>query len=1553
MDVGDDALAAEALEAEAGATADSAARADLLLLRGRLLATLGRHAEAGDALDRAAAAAPGRYPAAEEAARQAAASGDPAALAEAYFRCARATGDRRLSAHYLSAASALLDEALGQPARGGALALEAFALLPGDPLLRAAARRHAERLRRNDVLAEILRAEAESARGSPAAEAWVALAQLEERLGRTEGAIAALERGRAAAPREPALLSELARLREARGAWADASEALDALADAHLALEEAANVREAVLAKLRRAEIEENQLGRAHVALECFRDVLEIDPTNRRALSGAGRLCATVGDFEGLLALFEAEAQLSRDAHERAERTWRAAEVLELRLGRVDAALARYREALALDPGLRAARAALERLCEATQRWDELCALLEAELGELRSPAEQAAHLFRIARIREERLADLGGAAGLYHRMLELDPSSRVAGRALEAALSRLGRVEELEELLRREARATEDPRERLALLVRRAELVEEHLRDPDRAVAAWQDVRAVAPRDVAALRALARLHARAGRWEEHAALHRAEADASGEPAVAADLLQRVGEIAERRLGRADDALAAYREALLLDPSHLPALRAVARLHRLRGDDEGLVDVLRAQAAAHPPTAERAAVLAQAARIAEERLGDRDRAVEHYEEALRTTPGFAPALRALDRLYGDAGRADDLAALRRVAGTSEHPDDRAERLLRLARLEADCVRDPAAALRTTDALLAAAPGHPAALLLEIRLAPDPARRARALTALSEAADDDATRAALLAAAATGLPAGAGRRATLARAAALAPGDTLLAPEEERRLRDAGDPAALARFCEARRDRDVDAGSRASWSVAAGQAWDAAGDPERALAAFRAALEIAPASLPALRGVRAQLAARGDWGAVRAALQAEGAALRDPAGAAAAWLEAGAVAASRLGDPAGAAHDYRRAAERDPLDPEPLRRLEGALGLRATAEIAAAHEARARSERDPGRAAESWLSSARAALAAGNGPDAALGALDRALQARPDLSAALELRARVHAEGGSPALALADLEAALVLGGEPAARLALHLAAAALCEEGLHDGDRAVEHLNAALALAPESPEALARLARVRLAGGRPAEAAAALRRLVDVPGVPPEDLVAHLVALAGADEARGALDGAAAACRRALAIDPAHDGAHRRLLRLEARGGDAPARIAGLEAAAAHAGDAALRADAHVDASRLLAGAAAERSRAVSHLRAALALDPAREEARAALATLLDDGPPADAITEHRRLLAADPLRVASWSALFRHFRRERAHDRAYVAATVLRWLGAPSPDPAADRLILEGASQPLAAPPPLSPADLALLRAPGDGGALAAFVEAAGDAMAGAAEEPARARPEPLRDHALQPLLAACAGAFDAPDFELARGELGRLEVEAGAPWIVRVGPDVARRRTLREQRFLVGRAAARLRTRSALAEGLEPGDLAALLAVAMRCALSDVARPPGEDPRARRLARALGPRGRRAVEDAARTLAAGPLPDLGLWRAAAAATADRAGLLLSGDVSASIAMLLRRGAARPPEGAAAVAAAAARPDVLALLAFAASEAHFVLRQRLRVAIA
>jgi hypothetical protein len=234
--------------------------------------------------------------------------------------------------------------------------------------------------------------------------------------------------------------------------------------------------------------------------------------------------------------------------------------------------------------------------------------------------------------------------------------------------------------------------------------------------------------------------------------------------------------------------------------------------------------------------------------------------------------------------------------------------------------------------------------------------------------------------------------------------------------------------------------------------------------------------------------------------------------------------------------------------------------------------------------------------------------------------------------------------------------------------------------------------------------------------------------------------------------------------------------------------------------------------------------------------------------------------------------------------------------------------------------------------------------------VALAGDAIAAALGPPPGLRGDPLRaDHPFRRVLAELTRPLGLPEHELYGAVPGRLEVEPGPVFAVRVGSDLARRTTAREQRFLVGRIAARLRSRSCLADILPPAALAGWAAGAARAATGE-----GDDDLSRQVARGLGRRARKALEPSARALlAAQPPPDPEAFRAAAARTADRLGLLLCGDVPTAIELMLRDGGAKAPERAEAIQATAQRPDLRALLAFAASDVHFALRQRLRVAIA
>ncbi|HEX9288169.1 MAG TPA: tetratricopeptide repeat protein, partial [Anaeromyxobacteraceae bacterium] len=686
------------------------------------------------------------------------------------------------------------------------------------------------------------------------------------------------------------MLDALARLHEARGDWDATAEALRARAAAASTDDDPA---ELVLGQLRLAEICEERLGRPDEAAASYHTVLSIDPGHRGALAALGRLHARASDWGRLLETFLAERAAAPDARERAHRCFKAAEVLEERLGRVPEAIDLYAEALALEPTLLPAHQALERLYERIGAHEALAGLLESDLATTSDAEERVAVLFRLARLHEDQLGDLEAAAGACERILALAPDHLVALRALAALRERAGRFDEVVALHDRLASITSDSRKAIALLQRSAEVQEEQLGDDAAAAATHERVLRLDPTHLPALRALGRLYARAGRWTDLVAMCRAEAEASFSTESAAALHFRVGEILEQRLGQEGEAIAAHREVLTLSPSHVGALRALARLYRAHGEWESLVEVLTADAAARAAPDRKAALLGEVAEILETRLGDLDRAAEVHAEVLRAAAGSGPSLRALDRILSARGRWAELASLRRAHADHERGPARVASLLRAAALLADRAGDAAGAEEACRAALAEAPGHAGALLLLSRVAKAQAEAREALAARAAEPRDAAQL--LVAAALDRVAEGGDGAADLARAAALAPSDPVAGPLAEAALRRSGDHGALAELLAARRAAEPGAPSRALWAQQEGEAWEDAGDAGRARTAYEESLRLAPGALPALRGLRRVHARTGAWREVREQLQVEGASLRDPALAAAAFAEAGELA----------------------------------------------------------------------------------------------------------------------------------------------------------------------------------------------------------------------------------------------------------------------------------------------------------------------------------------------------------------------------------------------------------------------------------------------------------------------------------------------------------------------------------------------------------------------------------------------------------------------------------------------------------------------------------
>lgn len=1566
--VGNWQMVAQLLDAEAVAIEDEAQKRALLVQRAQVLEQrLGLADEALAVLEQCQRAAP-RDPVVLlplEAAYRA--RGDARGLRAALAALADAVADGPLKAYYLAAAARLDEGPLGAPADASPLVRRALALAPGDPEIITAAKRAAERESDSDALCRALEAEARATPGPAAAPIFHRMSRILERTGRPEEALQALLDGRRAAPSDPLILDELARVFEAAGRFGELADVLKCRAEG---LQDAA---ELIAVELQLGGVHEEKLGREDDAIACYRRVLAVAPAHPTAIGALGKLYYRRQNWQNLLETYEAEIRGCEDPRQKSARLYKAAELLETRLGSDAEAIAHYNEALRLRPGYLPATKALIRMYERLERWEDLVALYEQDLGHTDDRDQTIALLAQIAALQEERLKDLLKAAATLRRILEIAPDHLSTIRTLARLCERAGLWEELIRVHELEAALAGDSKQVISLLHSNAELCEERLKDRDRAVDAYRKVLNLSASYLPALKALGRLYAQAGQWADLVSMYRQEAEITPSPEQAAGLIFKAGGLLEEKLGRPDEAIAAYQEVLTLSPSFFPALRSLARIYRAQFNFERLVEVLRAEAASRVDRKRRANLLFQVGSIWEDDLGRPDVALEAYRDALSNDPDHGPSVRALERLYTRQGASAELAALleRELSAASTGPE-KLPILQKLAHLHADRLGDPVRAEQAFAAIVALRPGDVGALKsLEVLRAASPGLRAEVRARIAEALSDPAAAAAHLYASSLdrereGSPA----LAELRRVLELCPDDPRAVEGYESALRRAGDFEVLASFLAQRAARAADPELRLALQMRLGEVCEwKLGALDRAFAAYRAVLDADPRYLPAIRAARRVLDPQRSPREVHKLLVAEAEATVDAKAASELYLEAGGIAEGPLNDVEAARAAYQAALVRDAFEPRATARLEELLARAGgSEEIAALHlsrsRARAREGDRAGAAAEGVL--AASVLAEGlRDTLRALAALDEVLALVPDQAEALELR-------GELCLSMEDWPgAAQAFGrrveedGDPARLAALHHKLGVLYHDRLGDPGRASAHLMTALAADPSDYEALERVGAIHLAERNWSGAADAFKRLIES-NPEPERLARYMCTYARiAEEGFGELQTAADGYRRALELLPGDAAIIERLASLCERLGDISELTSLVEsqaAQAAAAGDKARAAALRVKVAELYLRQG-EVQRAVQAYRLAAELAPADVSIFSALADLLtrDGSSLPAAIEQHRAILRVDPCRLESYHALYGLFLDLRQVDRAVCAGHVLASFRALT-EAEAVSLEVAKARAPSESSESLPAEDLdgALLH-PLARGPLTELMRTVGDQLHKLYEPGPEAkglgRGDRLKpDHPLHQAARALCASLGVEKLEIYQGKRGAsVQVENTDPLSLIVGPDFARRNNAREQRFLLGRACLHLRNKMPLALRLDPQVLAELLGGAIRIAVPQFALLGKTDPElTRRLRKAMSGKAVRALEALAPELSRLRSLDLTAWLRGALASADRAGALLCGDAGIALQVLLRgeaRAHLKLDSPAAVAGAVRGRREIAELLDFAVSDEYFRLRAKLRIA--
>jgi tetratricopeptide (TPR) repeat protein len=462
-----------------------------------------------------------------------------------------------------------------------------------------------------------------------------------ERLGDSENAIAAHRRAAHATPDEAAPLRKLAAVLESNGRWRE----LVDVCISELTLIKDPSERAELYHRI--GDVYEHNLGRADEAIAAYSHALEAVPTYLPSLQALGALYRAAERWNDLADMDLREAERIPDPERRAARYHDVADLVERRLGDHPHAMTLYERCLDLVPGCRPAFAALDLLYRREERWRDIVALYERQAQVVSDPQLVRFYKQEIGRLWRERVPNADKAATALREALTIDAADLGPLIHLGTTLEQAQRWEPLADVLERLVARLSDPIDIIATLQRLARVLETQLGQEERALAAHDRVLAIASNNEASLRAIARLHYRAGRWLDVITSYGRMLPLCNTPEEHAAMYYRIGRVYERKLGRRDDALNAYEVALDHDSAYRPAFRALERILRRDRLWPRLLEMLEKQSRAARTPVWRAQLHHARGQIYELHLRDLEAAEREYATAVKLAATNEAALAAL------------------------------------------------------------------------------------------------------------------------------------------------------------------------------------------------------------------------------------------------------------------------------------------------------------------------------------------------------------------------------------------------------------------------------------------------------------------------------------------------------------------------------------------------------------------------------------------------------------------------------------------------------------------------------------------------------------------------------------------------------------------------------------------------------------------------------------------------------------------------------------------------------------------------------------------
>ncbi len=340
------------------------------------------------------------------------------------------------------------------------------------------------------------------------------------------------------------------------------------------------------------AELAES-LGDDERALRFWDECLKKDAADKPALDSKVKILSRIENWPPLLATLRARFEHSKDDDERRSDLVWTAQIFEQRLSDLGEAIRTWREIEEVFARNDQTVDALTSLYLRAERWDDVVKLLSTVEASEEDDVRRGNHLATLGDTYREHKAQPAEAVVQYQKALELDPSFERARTGLVALLeipecrhpaaetlaSAYKAADEWENwlgLVETRFEVEPDVEKKQGILLEAAELVEKRAENQSRALEFVQRAFSIAPGAPVEERML-RLAGEIDGWSAAVEGYQRALRHCADHSRTTELLFEQGKLLETQLSDFNEALAAYKQIIEIDRSHIPGACAVVR----------------------------------------------------------------------------------------------------------------------------------------------------------------------------------------------------------------------------------------------------------------------------------------------------------------------------------------------------------------------------------------------------------------------------------------------------------------------------------------------------------------------------------------------------------------------------------------------------------------------------------------------------------------------------------------------------------------------------------------------------------------------------------------------------------------------------------------------------------------------------------------------------------------------------------------------------------------------------------------------------------------